>query len=331
MRYRSKPVGRFAPSPTGRMHLGNLWAALLAWLSIRSEGGTMILRMEDLDPDRSKTAYADQLMKDLIWLGLDWDEGPDAGGDRGPYIQSERQSQYQCALEKLIEGGWAYPCFCSREERMAVSAPHRGETTGIAADPCLLMNEDQRRTAQKTRRHTWRLRNEQEEIAFADLNYGERRHRLDMAQDHVVLRRSDGVFAYPLAVVADDGAMGVTQVVRGSDLLDSTAVQLYLMDLLGCPRPVYGHVPLLVDVKGHRLSKRQKSMDLGAMMASGWTPEHLIGYLGFRAGFIKALEPVRAADMVGRFDWKTIGKADVVITEEDLASARDILRGKAGR
>ncbi|SCZ79297.1 tRNA glutamyl-Q(34) synthetase GluQRS [Acidaminobacter hydrogenoformans] len=328
---RSLPVGRFAPSPTGRMHFGNIWAALLAWLSTRSEGGTMILRMEDLDPDRSKKSFGDQLMKDLIWLGLDWDEGPDAGGDYGPYIQNERQNLYQSAFEKLVECGRAYPCFCSREERTAASAPHRGETTGIPEDPCLLMPESQRQVALQTRRHTWRLNNEHEEIVFTDLNYGEQRHQLDMARDHVVLRRSDGVFAYPLAVVVDDGAMGVTQVVRGSDLLDSTAVQLYLMDLLGYPRPAYGHVPLLVDAQGHRLSKRQKSMDLGAMMASGWTPEQLIGYLGFRAGFTKVLEPVRAADLVGVFDWKTIGKEDVVIDEEDLASARDLMRGKAGR
>lgn len=322
MQRRSKLVGRFAPSPTGRMHLGNIWAALLAWLAVRSADGVMILRVEDLDPERSKKSYSQQLMKDLDWLGLDWDEGPDCGGLFVPYYQSERFERYDAAFRRLVENGHVYPCFCSREERNAVSAPHRGEQTGIISDPCLKMGSYQRQIAMDTRRHTWRLRNHGEEINFLDLNYGEFRHRLNMAQDHVVLRRSDGVYAYPLAVVADDGEMEVNQVVRGADLLTSTPVQLYLMDLLGYKRPQYGHVPLLVDVHGHRLSKRQKSLDLGALIASGWTADGIIGFLAHQAGFLDEMEPVKARELVDRFDWGVLGTQDVILREEDLAQIR---------
>lgn len=322
MQRRSKFVGRFAPSPTGRMHLGNIWAALLAWLAVRSTDGVMILRVEDLDPERSKKTYSEQLMKDLDWLGLDWDEGPDCGGLYGPYFQSERFERYDAAFRKLVESGHAYPCFCSREERNAASAPHRGEQTGIISDPCLELSSLQRQIALDTRRHTWRLQNQGEEIYFSDLNYGDLRHRLNMAQDHVVLRRSDGVYAYPLAVVADDGEMEVTQVVRGSDLLTSTPVQLYLMDLLGYQRPRYGHVPLLVDVHGHRLSKRQKSLDLGALIAAGWTAEGIIGFLACQAGFSNEIAPVKARDLLDRFNWGIIGTQDLVLLEEALARVR---------
>ncbi len=322
MQRRSKLVGRFAPSPTGRMHLGNIWAALLAWLAVRSADGVMILRVEDLDPERSKKSYSQQLMKDLDWLGLDWDEGPDCGGLFVPYYQSERFERYDAAFRRLVENGHAYPCFCSREERNAASAPHRGEQTGIISDPCLKMGSFQRKIAMDTRRHTWRLQNHGEEINFLDLNYGEFRHRLNMAQDHVVLRRSDGVYAYPLAVVADDGEMEVNQVVRGADLLTSTPVQLYLMDLLGYKRPQYGHVPLLVDVHGHRLSKRQKSLDLGALIASGWTADGIIGFLAHQAGFLDEMEPVKARELVDCFDWGVLGTQDVILREEDLAQIR---------
>jgi glutamyl-tRNA synthetase len=306
------------------MHLGNIWAALLAWLAVRSADGVMILRVEDLDPERSKKSYSEQLKKDLDWLGLDWDEGPDCGGLFGPYYQSERYERYDAAFRKLVESGHAYPCFCSREERNAASAPHRGEQTGIISDPCLKMGSFQRQIALGTRRHTWRLQNQGEEIRFLDLNYGEIRHRLNMAQDHVVLRRSDGVYAYPLAVVADDGDMEITQVVRGSDLLISTPVQLYLMDLLGYRRPHYGHVPLLVDIHGHRLSKRQKSLDLGALIASGWTAEGIIGFLAYQAGFLDEMEPVKAHELVDRFEWGILGTQDVILREDELAQIRRI-------
>ena len=184
------------------------------------------------------------------------------------------------------------------------------------------MSEAQRQKALASRRYTWRLQNHGEVIAFNDLNYGAAHHHLDMAQDHVVLRRSDGVFAYPLAVVADDGDMGITQVVRGSDLLASTPVQLYLMDLLGYKRPTYGHVPLLVDVHGHRLSKRQKSLDLGCLIEAGWTAEGILGFLAYEAGFLDEIQPVKARELVGCFDWVKIGTKDLVLEEEALTKAK---------
>jgi len=309
------------------MHLGNIWAALLAWLAVRSAGGVMILRVEDLDPQRSRKDYAEQLMKDLDWLGLDWDEGPDRSAPYRPYYQSERYERYNLAFHKLVENGQAYPCFCSREERNAASAPHRGEQTGIISDPCLRLSDAQRQIALAARRHAWRLRNQGEPIDFLDLNYGAVHHRLNMAQDYVVLRRSDGVFAYPLAVVADDGEMEVTQVVRGSDLLDSTPVQLYLMDLLGFQRPTYGHVPLLVDAHGHRLSKRQKSLDLGALISDGWNADSILGYLAYRAGFLDEIFPVKASELTNLFNWKVLGTVDLVLKEAELAKAKAILLG----
>jgi glutamyl-tRNA synthetase len=300
------------------MHLGNVWAALMAWLSVRSGGGAMILRVEDLDPERSKPEFAAQLMKDLKWLGLDWDEGPDVGGKFSPYFQGQRSDQYEAAFHQLVEQGHAYPCFCTREERAAASAPHRGEMTGLYSDPCLELSTEAGKAIQNNRRCTWRLRTHAESIVFTDLNFGCQRHRLNIERDHVVLKRSDGVFAYPLAVVADDGAMGVTQVVRGSDLLESTPVQLHLMDLLGYDRPVYGHVPLLVDEAGRRLSKRQKSLDLGRLSKAGWSAEGLIGFLAWRAGFIPEFEPLKACELVGGFAWETIGKADLVISLDEM-------------
>ena len=318
---RSNPVGRFAPSPTGRMHLGNLWSALMAWLAIRSEGGQMILRIEDLDPDRSKGPYAQQLIADLKWLGLDWDYGPERTQGTFSYYQSERQDHYRQAFERLVAQDAAYPCFCTREERTAASAPHRGEITGLDADPCLNLSAEARMDKMRRQRHTWRLKVQGEIMTFTDLNFGPVTHLLTMAQDQVVLRRSDGVFAYPLAVVADDGAMGVTQVVRGSDLLMSTPVQLHLMDLLGYERPAYGHVPLLVDEAGYRLSKRQKSMDLGALVQAGWTGEGLLGYLACCGGLIDSFEPVQASELIDRFSWSALGTSDITVKASLLAEA----------
>ena len=221
-------AGRFAPSPSGRIHLGNILCCLLAWLSARQQGGRVVLRIEDLDTARCPRRYADRMVEDLQWLGLDWDEGPGAGGPSGPYYQSQRTPLYQAALEKLAAMGLVYPCFCTRAELHAASAPHRGDGQAVYAGTCRDLTAEQIAEKAKSRPPALRLRVPGETWGFTDGHMGPYRENLARDCGDFLLRRSDGMFAYQLAVVVDDAAMGVTEVVRGADLLDSTLRQLYL-------------------------------------------------------------------------------------------------------
>ena len=231
-----RPVcGRFAPSPSGRMHLGNLWSALLAWLAARSRGGRMVLRLEDLDPDRCTQTWCDQVMRDLEWLGLDW--------DNEPVYQSRRTDAYRAAFARLEEAGLIYPCYCTRAERLAASAPHRSDGVPVYDGRCRRLPPEELARLARSRRPAWRVRVPEEVLSFRDLLQGGVSQDLSLDCGDFILRRSDGVYAYQLAVVVDDGAMGVTQVVRGSDLLDSTPRQLWLQERLGLPHPEYGHAP----------------------------------------------------------------------------------------
>ena len=233
--------GRFAPSPSGRMHLGNLFSALLAWLSVRRAGGVMVLRMEDLDPDRCRPEYARQLADDLRWLGLDWDEGWQKGGPHGPYLQSERTERYAAAFRALEGRGLVYPCFCTRAERLAASAPHRSDGQAVYAGKCRHLTEEERAELARTRRPAWRIAAPDRAVSFTDGLQGPYSENLLHDCGDFILRRSDGVYAYQLAVVYDDGDMGVTQVVRGRDLLSSTPRQLWLYELLGLTPPEFYH------------------------------------------------------------------------------------------
>ena len=256
-----KVVGRFAPSPSGRMHLGNLWSCLLAWLSARSVGGGMVLRLEDLDPDRCKREYCDQVMRDLEWLGLDW--------DNQPVYQSGRTELYAQAFAQLEQQGLVYPCYCNRAERLAASAPHRSDGVVIYGGHCRNLSREEQEELEKTRRPAWRLRVPDDEYIFQDLLQGEYRENLERDCGDFILRRSDGVYAYQLAVVVDDALMGVNQVVRGQDLLDSTPRQNYIQNLLGYPHPQYGHMPLLLAGDGRRLAKRDRDQELGQLQQAG--------------------------------------------------------------
>ena len=234
----TKPVrGRFAPSPSGRMHLGNIFCALMAWLPVRAAGGEMVLRIEDLDPDRSRMAYAAQMEDDLTWFGMDWDEGGSKGGPYGPYYQSQRTQRYRRYFEELRAKGLVYPCYCTRGELHAAQAPHREDGAPIYSGRCRSLTEEERARLAQSRRPAYRLMVPDREIAFTDGCQGEFRENLLRDCGDFIIRRSDGVFAYQLAVVADDGEMGITQVVRGCDLLDSTPRQLYLYELLGLSSP----------------------------------------------------------------------------------------------
>lgn len=296
--------GRFAPSPSGRMHLGNLWSALLAWLSARSQGGEMVLRLEDLDPDRCTRAWCDQVMRDLEWLGLTW--------DNEPVYQSERTAVYAQAFRTLEERGLIYPCYCTRAERLAASAPHRSDGQTIYDGRCSRLTEAEREALSQTRRPAWRVKVGQESITFCDFLYGEYKEDLKTDCGDFILRRSDGVYAYQLAVVVDDAAMGVTQVVRGSDLLSSTPRQIYLQRLLGLPEPEYGHVPLLLAADGRRLAKRDRDQELGELQ-SGYTAPELLGHLAHLAGLIPEPAPITAQQLVPLFSWEKLTREDLKV------------------
>ena len=304
--------GRFAPSPSGRMHLGNLFSALLAWLSVRSAGGTMVLRMEDLDPDRCRKEYAVQLAEDLRWLGLDWDEGYEKGGPHGPYSQSQRTEWYADAFRKLDGMGLIYPCFCTRAERLAASAPHRSDGQTVYSGKCRHLTENERAELSANRSPAWRLMVPDREISFTDKLQGVCQENLLKDCGDFIVRRSDGVYAYQLAVVYDDGSMEINQVVRGRDLLDSTPRQLYLYELLGLTPPEFCHVPLLLAPDGRRLSKREQDLDMGALRQR-FTPEQLTGLLAFWAGQMDRPEPVSPAELAMDFHWAKVPTEDITV------------------
>ena len=297
-----KTVGRFAPSPSGRMHLGNVFSAMMAWLSVRSAGGEMVLRIEDLDPDRCRPEYAEQLKRDLAWLGLDW--------DREQTPQSRRTEAYRAQFARLEAMGLVYPCYCTRSELHAASAPHASDGNVIYAGTCRTLTPAER--AEKTRRPAWRLRVPDRDTAFRDGVQGLYHENLAHDCGDFIIRRSDGVYAYQLAVVTDDAEAGVTQIVRGQDLLSSTPRQLYLQELLGLPAPDYYHVPLLTAPDGRRLSKRERDLDMGALRER-YTPEALLGLLAHACGLLSHSEAVRADELAGEFSWRMVRKENIVI------------------
>ena len=227
------------------MHLGNLWSCLLAWLAARSVGGGMVLRLEDLDPDRCRPEFCDQVMGDLDWLGLDW--------DGQPIYQSRRTQAYAAAFHALEERGLVYPCFCTRAQRLAASAPHRSDGAALYSGRCRHLAPEARAALSARRVPAWRIQVPEETVSFRDKLQGDCAQNLAAECGDFILRRSDGVYAYQLAVVVDDAFQGVTQVVRGSDLLDSAPRQLWLQKELGLPHPEYGHVPLLLSPDGRRM------------------------------------------------------------------------------
>lgn len=298
-------VGRFAPSPTGRMHLGNAFSALMAWLAVRSQDGRIVMRIEDLDPRSKQRAYAQQLLEDLSWLGLTWDEGP--------YYQSDRTELYEHALEKLDALGLIYPCFCTRAELHAASAPHASDGSYIYAGSCRSLVPAEVEKRRQTREPALRLKVPAASeplgaITFEDAIWGQQRELLAHECGDFLVRRSDGIFAYQLAVVVDDALMGITQVVRGRDLLGSAARQSYLHRLLGYEPPTFAHVPLLVANDGRRLSKRERDLDLGALREAGATPEQLVGQLAAAVGLAEAGEEVQPEQLIERFSWDMLRK-----------------------
>ena len=307
--------GRFAPSPSGRMHLGNLFCALLSYLSVKSRGGEWILRIEDLDTARCRPDYARQVEEDLRWLGLAWDEGSSAGGPDAPYFQSERTALYEAALARLRGMGLVYPCFCTRAQLHAGSAPHREDGLTVYPGTCRgLTAEDIARREAAGRKGAPRLRVPEETVTFTDGHLGEVTEYLPTDCGDFLLRRSDGLFAYQLAVVVDDAAMGVTEVVRGADLLSSTPRQLLLYELLGWEAPEFYHFPLLLSPDGRRLSKRDGDLGLGALRER-YTPEEIIGKLAYLAGQNPGGGPRTPEALAEDFHWDAVPRRDIPLPE----------------
>ena len=297
-------IGRFAPTPSGRMHLGNVFAALLSWLSPKSQGGGWILRMEDLDTLRTREEYAQVLREDLQWLGLSWDEETAA--------QSTRSAVYDRYFEELREKNLLFPCYCTRSQLHNVNAPHLSDGTYVYAGTCRNLTDAQR--AEKKRAPSWRVMVPDREYALCDLVQGDYRENLLTDCGDFVVRRADGVYVYQLAVTVDDGESGVTEVVRGWDLLGSAPRQMYLQELFGFGHPRYAHIPMLMAPEGRRLSKRDQDLDMGALR-SRLKPEQLIGVLAHAAGLTETAAPISARELATVFDWNKIQGKEIVVTE----------------
>jgi len=370
------------------MHLGNAWTALLAWLAARAAGGAVTLRMEDLDPARSKERFAQNIPADLAWLGLDWDEGPDRGGPYGPYRQSKRREQYQRCLDRLERRGLLYPCYCTRAElrgaparpartaarlrgdppesvqtphtdasepprfgivqaphtdaseppRFGIAqaphteesefphlgiaqAPHTGESEPVYAGTCRRLSGSALAALQAAGRiPALRVKVPDARIAFTDRILGLQEQNPAEVCGDFALRRSDGVHAYQLAVVADDAAMHISEVVRGADLLDSTARQIALYRLLGLREPAFAHVPLLVDPHGRRLSKRRGDVDLGLLRERGAAPAAIVGYLAYKAGLIDAPRRIMPLDLIDGFSFGALPRGPVIVQDNWLGA-----------
>ena len=363
--------GRLAPSPTGNLHLGNAFAFLMAWLSVRSQGGRLVLRMEDIDPDRSRPEYTGGILRDLAWIGLDWDEGPDVGGPCGPYVQSRRLPLYEAILAAFTEKGLVYPCYCTRKDlRTMAAAPHVGDEgvpypgtcRTLAPSRCAEYERQGRRPALrlsvdaslaflgssplspcspsgdgcsppppeseagKILHHPFSL------TGFTDRIRGVQNITLAECGGDFALRRSDRVIAYQLAAAADDAAMGITEVVRGNDLISSTPRQILLLRLIrrliptvfppspgGLPRlPVYAHIPLVYDASGERLAKRHKALELRALREAGIVPGAVAGYLAFLAGLLERPSRIRPQELMTAFRLSSLAGRHPRLPEDAL-------------
>lgn len=300
MKQSNSPVGRFAPTPSGRMHLGNVFAALIAWLSVKSRGGALVLRMEDLDTLRTSGEFAEILRQDLKWLGLDWDH------ETAP--QSQRSEVYDRYFSQLQESDLLYPCYCTRSQLHSVNAPHLSDGTYVYPGTCRNLKVPEKSAF--GRAPAWRLKVPDKEYRLTDQCQGDFIQNLSTDCGDFVVRRADHVYVYQLAVTVDDGEAGVTEVVRGVDLLGSAPRQMYLQELFGFPHPDYGHVPLLVAPDGRRLSKRDKDLDLGVLRLHK-SAEEIIGMLAHSCGLLESYTPISAQELAGEFSWKKLTKDNI--------------------
>lgn len=312
-------VGRFAPTPSGFIHLGNAFCCLLAWLYAKSTGGRIILRIEDLDQQRCTRTYSDVLAEELEWLGLTWDEGAYIGIDSSNYFQSSRSDVYEHYLKDLQSRNLIYPCFCSRGELHSAQAPHASDGRVIYKGTCRMLTARQQSEKAALRLPAWRLKVDDKPIVFTDGHYGQQSFNLANEWGDFIVRRSDGIFAYQLAVAVDDALMGVTQVVRGCDLLSSTSAQLYIYELLGLTAPAFCHIPLLISNDGRRLSKRDSDLEISVLRRYFGTPEPIIGLLAYLAGQLTKPEAISAQELLLLFDIAKIPKENIIVPDDYLS------------
>jgi len=306
----SAVVGRFAPTPSGRLHLGNLLCCLIAYLSARSQGGKFLLRIEDLDVPRCPRRLSDQCIEDLRFLGFDWDEEP--------LYQSERTEIYQQYFDGLSRMGLVYPCFCTRAQLHAAIAPNLGDHEPVYSRACANLTKEEIAERIKTRSPAMRMRVPDETISFEDGHFGPVIENLEKASGDYIIRRSDGLFGYQLAVVVDDALSGVTEIVRGRDILFSTPRQIHLQKTLGFDTPRYAHIPLLMDANGRRLAKRDKDLDLTAL-SKAMSPEQILGMLAYSAGVIPENRAASLGELVKKFDWKNVKREDIRLAYDPQA------------
>ncbi len=273
-------VGRFAPSPTGRLHLGNMRTAMLAWRQVRRAGGRFILRIEDIDPNRTLADGTQAILRDLHWLGFDWDEGPDIGGPHAPYFQSQRREAYRAVLDDWKKRDLVYPCACSRKDIQLAGAPHVGDEGPVYPGTC------RNAPSRDDRTFAWRFRvSPGAAVQFDDQVLGPQVQRIEQQSGDFVVWRNDDWPSYQLAVVYDDAEMKVTDVVRGADLLSSVGRQTLLFEALGAPAPRWHHVPMWLTQDGERLAKRDASQTIEGLRESRQDPETVVAWLAASIGW----------------------------------------------
>ncbi len=295
-------IGRFAPTPSGFLHPGNLLCAMIAYLSARSQGGQFLLRIEDLDKPRCPASLARQAIEDLTVLGFVW--------DAPPLYQSERTAFYEDAFQRLREQGLVYPCFCSRASLHAAAAPNRGDRVIVYPGTCRNLTPGQIEEKSLHKRPAWRFHSPERQYTFSDRLQGAQKADLRQDVGDFILRRADGIYAYNLAVVVDDALSGVTEVVRGCDILGSTAAQMSLQEALGFSTPSYGHIPLLTDSRGVRLAKRDQSVSLAALLHHA-SPQEMLGDLAASCGLLEATRPITLEALIPLFSWDKLSRQDM--------------------
>ncbi|MDX1438891.1 MAG: tRNA glutamyl-Q(34) synthetase GluQRS [Rubricoccaceae bacterium] len=321
--------GRFAPSPTGGLHLGSALVALIAWLSARSQSGSFVWRVEDIDGPRVVAGAVEQQMEEARWLGLDWDEGPDVGGAHAPYEQSLRSPHYEQALARLAEKRRLFPCAHSRKDLQELaSAPHgtdRPPPYPKSLRPAVLdANWFEQYQTRENHDAALRFRVNDGGVTFHDAVYAEVVQNVSEEVGDFVLKRKDGVYAYQLAVVVDDLDMHITEVVRGADLLDSTARQIQLIQALTGVIPTYAHVPLLVNEAGEKLSKRDKSITISELRKAGIQPQAIVGWLAHLVGFLDRPSARTPSDLVTLFDWHRVHSDNIAVSSSVVEQIRQI-------
>ncbi|MDX1930319.1 MAG: tRNA glutamyl-Q(34) synthetase GluQRS, partial [Pirellulaceae bacterium] len=316
--------GRLAPSPTGALHLGNARSFLLAWLSVRRQGGKLLMRIEDIDSPRVKPWAREQTFEDLRWLGLDWDWGPDVGGPHASYIQTARIDRYREVLQQLCDAKVIYPCTCTRREvAEAASAPHEKPLTDLQPlEGAIYPGTCRTRTVPEVHAEfAWRWRFQPGLVSWNDGVLGHQVANPERQLGDFVIGKSDSTPAYQLAVVVDDHDMGVTEIVRGSDLVPSTYRQLAILTHLGWSAPKYFHVPLMVGTDGRRLAKRHGDTRLSYFRERGIKPQLLVGYLAWTLGWLDSPEEIEPKELVGSskaIDWQTLSALPTVFDLDDF-------------